>query len=932
MNRWYKWMAGLDQLIKGNPRFVPLLRYGETIERMHQEESAIHDAALRIGKRWRGLGKRGEQLASVLDTLANMSYLTPAEVRAGIVRQPTATELATITRGLDTETLGVLSDVRSIFDNFLTVVEQNATSSATRIISDPARLAAKQNEIRAAIAEMRNRPYFPFMRFGRHFVLVKDAAGRVARFETFERSGFRSAEAIQQAAYQKAKATAAPGEVVSFGIMSENVAPFVGMPGPLLEMIKRDLNLTPSQLAELENIQLRHSPALSFQRLQKSNFTPGYSMDFRRSFAKYFFHGGRYHSKTKFAYALSGFIQQAKDTLNDNKANMIASYMKDHMDNTILDAKGDHGWFKGGIFLWGLGYSAYGAAQNLAQMPMIIYPVLAAKFGGIGVGDRRAMAELAKSMADVTNYYKKGSYRTATEFELKALDYGIRRGIISETQAPQLAGMSAQNNLYNGVAGNALERGTVHFMEKAAWMFEMSEQFLRRSTYRAALRLAQKYPNSKGVQEALQRRNDEYNELQTTGFAGRVYSPNEAAAMVTAADMTQQANFVYARYARPRFMRGKLSGTIFVFQKYLQSVIHLLGQNKSDVLPRYLLMAALMGGASGIPGYDELKAILKLTARKLFGKDFNLDLQVREWAQQLFNGKIPPDIMLHGLARGGFGLPALIDMMGEKPGRGLGGKPGQNSAVPEFDMSRMFSTKVLPFDLDPLLNPGNDVNKTVADTTQRASGAVFSVGFNLYKALQGDSGATNGPGDPKWWGEWKRWEKTIPRALKDASHAYRSMEEGRDRGKGGPNSAATVVPFDVRDTEQMFEVLGMAGGFAPRRLNAQWDRIMAEADTEKYYDLRRKGLLGQMFEATQGRDPEEMAAVQKDIRKFNGELPDYARARVITADTVSQSMQAQFREKNAKESGTPVRKTNIGIARHIQDLFPETTVDVRKVR
>lgn len=929
MNRWFKYMAGLDQLNKANPNFPPLNRYAETVEQMHQEESAIHDAAVRVAKKWRGLGKKGEGLVQLLDDMAHMRYRTPAEVTAGTSRMPTRAELDTLVRkySIDDETLKVFNDIRKMFDAFLSVVESNAVSTASRIVRDPARLQAKVAEIRAQIAEMRTKPYFPFIRFGRHFVLKKDASGRTVDFQTYERRGLVSAERVQQRAYQEAVRTKAIDEQVTFGILDENVAPFVGMPPAMLDMIKTQLNLTPDQLTALEQIQLQRSPALSFGRLMKSNYIPGYSMDFKRAFARYFFHGGKYHARTKYANVLNGLVEQAGSVQNDNKAHLIRDYMRDHLQNTVLDAKGDHGVFKGAIFTWGLGYSVYGAAQNLAQMPMVIFPTLAAKFGGIGIGDRRASFELMKAMTDVTSFYKRGTYTGMNDFEMKALDYGIKRGIISETQAPQLAGLSVQGNLYQGFAGNALERGSVQFQEKAAWMFEMSEQFLRRATYRAALRLAMKYPNTKAVQEAVVRRSSEYADLQ-----GR-FSQQQAAAMVTAADMTSQANFVYARYARPRFMRGKLSGTLLVFQKYMQSLTMLLGQNKSDILPRYLLMAALLGGQGAIPGYDEFRDILKFIAKHLFGKDFNLDLKTREWVTQLTNGTVPPDIVLHGLARGGFGIPALLDLMGSKPSRGLGVGPGQNTAVPQFDMSRMVSmSHFLPFELGKLLDPGKNQDKALAEQTQRASGAVFSVGFNLYKALQGDSGAVNGPNDPKWWAEWKRWEKTIPRALKDTSHAMRAFVEGRERGKGGPESAPTIVPFDPRDTEQMSEIIGLGLGFTPRRLQEKWDSIMAKVEVQGYFDVKREALLQQMFEATSGKDPKEIESVTKDIRKFNSELPDFARGKGISFDTVQNSIRTRALQKNARESGVPFQKSNIGISQHIDALFPGTVIDVRKPR
>lgn len=925
MNRFYKWMAGLDQLIKGNPTFIPLLQYGERIRQMHNEEATIHDAAIRVGKRWRSLGSRGENLSALFDDMANMRYLTPTEVKVDTVRHPTNVELDALLKKhkIDAETLKVFDSVRAMFDGFLTNVEGNAIQAASRILTNPVALAQKIDEIRAQIKEMRAKPYFPFIRFGQHFVMVKNAAGRVVKFETFERRGLRSAESQQMATYKTASAAKAIDEVVTYGLLPENSSPFVGMPPVLLNLIKTQLKLTQDQIEALEQIQLQQSPALSFKRLMKSTYTPGYSQDFLRAFARYFFHGGKYHARTKFGSDLRGDIAAARMTPNDNKANMIADYMQDHLDNTILDAKGDFGIFKGAIFLWAMGYVPAAAAQNLSQTPMITLPFLAAKFGTPGLSDLRAAKAIVKAMGTITNFYKKSSYTKMTNFEAKALEYGIKTGRISETQAPELAGLSAQGNLYQGIAGNALQRGAVNFQEKAAWMFEMAEQFNRRVAFRAALDLAMSHPNSKGVKEALSTYSNEYHSLQMAN--GGSFSPQQAAAIVTAAHAVDSTQFIYARYARPRIFRGRIPGTLFVFKKYMQSVLFLLGQNKADVLPRYLLIAALLGGMGGLPGYDDFRDILRAVALWLFGKDFNLDRKVREWVTQHTDGTIPPDIVLHGLARIGFGIPALVDMLGHAPGRGLRSTmPGQNVPFPTLDRSKALSMgNILPVEIGKLMAPQKDVNATIAEQTQKASGAVFSVGFNLYKFLQSDEAIS----DPK------RWEKTIPRALMSASRSYRAFSEGRERGKGGPNSAPTIVPFDTRDTEQMMEALAMAAGYQPVRLQAKWDSILAKVEVEKYYGMRRSALLHQMFEATSGKIPQEIDAVRKDIIKYNKDIIGTpAAGKVILPETLQSSMENRQRARIAKEIGIPNQTGNIGISRYVDTLFPETTVDVRRVR
>jgi hypothetical protein len=89
----------------------------------------------------------------------------------------------------------------------------------------------------------------------------------------------------------------------------------------------------------------------------------------------------------------------------------------------------------------------------------------------------------------------------------------------------------------------------------------------------------------------------------------------------------------------------------------------------------------------------------------------------------------------------------------------------------------------------------------------------------------------------------------------------------------------------------------------------------------------------QHFEAVKGKNPEEVQRVRDSIIKYNKELPDWGKGKVITGDALLQSAQARERDRLAKEIGVPTQRGNVPIARHIQSLYPEErTVDVRRVR
>lgn len=924
MNWFYKFFAGLLELQTANPLFAPLQKYVERVRAMHADETGIHDAAMRIMKDWRSLGEQAGNLSKFIQDLQTMPYLTSDQRKLRLWRHPTQQEFNDLVtkHKLSDGAVQLYNRIRQMDETFLRLIEQNAVDQAQRQITDPIKLADRIDDIRAYGRLARAQPFFPYTRFGRYYASVKDAAGKVTHFETFEpKKAFgitvKSAERYQQAR-KKELERQNPNSVVTTGVLPETAGPLIGMPTLLLQQMQgEDIGLTPDQISIIQQLQGMRNPAMTLGKraIYGPEATPGYSLDLQRSFARYYFHGGRYYAKVRHAWGLRGNIAEAQLS-SGNKAGLIASYMDDHLHNTVLDARGDFGFFKGAIFLWAMGYVPAAATQNLTQTPMITLPFLAGKFGDVS-----ATRHILKAMSQLTSFYKRGKYDNMGGFEFDALSYGIKTGRISETQAPELAGIATGNNLITGQGGTRFQRNVVAFQEKAAFMFEMAEQFNRRIAFRAALNLALEKPNAKFVDESVQKYSKEFEALKGQ------FNEAQARAIISAVAATEQTQYVYARYARPRFMRGPKS-ILFVFKRYMQSTLFMLGQNKADVLPRYLVIAMLMGGLGGVPGYDDLAPIIRSFARWFFGKDVSVDRLVREYVMQWFDGKVEPDLVLHGLARRGFGLPGLLDLMGSfftgNPGRGLSARPASNIPFPIIDRSKALSMgNILPVDLGKMFEPTNDLNKTEADQAQKASGAVFSVGFNLYKALMDAHMQKT---------DVKTWEKAMPRALADVSRNYRALSEGRERGRGGPASAATIVSYDPRDTEQMMEAFALLGGYQPLRQQAKWDQIMAKAEVESFYDFTRKGLMEQYFEARKGGNAGEITKVRDEIVQFNKTLPEYARGMVITADGLLKSMQGHERQLQARERGTSTQKSKIPIDRYVNSLFPEATIDVRRVK
>lgn len=939
---WFlKYFAGLHQLVYVNPRHGPLVHYYELEQQLKEIETRTIDPSVQIAKEWGSLGAEGDRLVGVMDELVNMNYLSPAERSAGIVRQPTAAEITAILgrAKVGPEGAKVLGKIRDSIRIFNGLVTQNAINRAA---GNPKKIA----ELRAQHTLLQQRPYFPLMHFGDHYIIVRDASGSIIHAETVEGRINLTARRRQEARRKTLAAKLAPGETIHVGVLREESRPLVGMPPQLLNMIFEtwSLKLTPEEINDAPILQalslLGIKPILDprFQRKfyipNYSNLTPGYSGDFKRSYASYFFHGAKYLAKVQMLPQMAATVKQA-EALEGSRNGYIANYMRDHFEHTIKDARGQFGMAKGFIFLWALGYSPAAATQNMMQM-FLSHSWLGAKYGDV-VGTKA----LVKAIGDQKNYYKRGKYtdirtgvsrgnvvRSGNFFEL-AMAEAILAGRITESQAAELAGMSQGSNIWGSVGANYIHRKYTQLLDNSAVMFEMVEQWNRRAVFAAALELAMKYPTAKGVKEAERVFADRIRRLQTE----RGFSEQEAKAIAAAMYAVDQTQFVYERGVRPRFMRNRWAATVLVFKTYIQSLLFTLGTNKSDVMWRYLLTMMLLGGLAGLPLWDDLKGLLKLATR---GK-FDIDREARIFILDLFGGKVDPEVVLHSLARRGWGVAAFLDTVGGlftgRPGRDVlatpkieGGKVtgfAQSVPFPVLDRSSAVNPgSVLPVDLGAFT--GEDVDRAIAQQAQKASGAVFSVGFNLIRFL-----ADNQYG----YGDVKRWERIFPRALRSATQSFRALREGRERVKGGPAGGSTLLSFDTRDPMAMAEVYGeiaaMAMGYQPTRKSARWENILAEIEVEKYYDVQKKMLYQQYWEAVKGQRQEEISSAINAVGDYNKSLPDFARGQKITGPMLHDSIKARAKAEQQREAGIPGKK-NIGIKQEINRLYPGGAIDVRK--
>ena len=908
MNKFYKVMVHLFQLTELNPRLDGLQRYAETMRIANTEEAKITDAALRIVKDWDNLRQQGENLTLLIDDVTNMVYRTPQEVAQGIQRHPTQAELQALIRihRVSADALRVFNDIRRVFNVFLDLSSQLARDEALKI-TDPVARAAAINAINANVAGLRSKPYFPFMRNGRHVVIVRNAAGVTVHREHFERRGLVSAERQQKEAIKQMTAAFGPDFTVTPDILPPSSGPLIGMPKTMLDAIAAKLQLTPAQSKAMEQLRFELAPAQSFRhRFQNKRYTKGYSRDFRRSFAQYFFHGARWYVKVKYKDILEQNILDVRQSIGQTSTPLkrleIANFMTDHLHKNFLDPSLDFITLKAAAVFWTLGFVPVSAAVNLSQVPMVSLPFLGGKFGDI-----RASKELVTAIFNTQNFWKKKSYKGLTQPDMIALDYAIQTGRLDQTLAAELASWSQNSNLGTGYGGGTGARAMHELLQKAMWMFEIAEKANRRITFMATLNLARKDPNNTWGRQVLGQYTDELTRMMASGIPA-----SEARAIIIASHVVDQTQFMATQESRPKFMRGKW-GTLFLFKRFIQGVLFANLNNKRDVLPRSILVMLLMAGLGGLPGYEDLKEITRLLGWWIYGRDWSVERELRKLVRSMTDESWAPDLLLHGTSRMAFGLPALLNA--------LGSTVGMQKFMPTQDLSRSLSIgPILPIQVGAAFGPPvKDAPSRFAEQSARAGGVVGGLAFNFYKALGSRDDAS----------DFKRWEMAMPRFARNMSHSYRAFSEQKERGK----TQVPIITYDTRDPEHLGEIIGLAGGFQPRRLTAQWDYLRDKAEVTGFVDMQRGMLLAQWGEAIRRGDSTELETVRAATVRFNDELPDFLTAKRLTAKTIETSVKTRIRTQAMQAAGNEPIRANQPIADEMRRLHPEANViDAQRVR
>lgn len=893
---WFsKLFYGLHQLAWRNQHIEPLRNYVSLAERWNTARMQWIARADETARKWDKLpAAQRDALSDVLFWATEMRYRTPAEVRQGVVRQPTQQELmqAFRQRRMTRDSINLYSEVSGRFNDFLADVERVTRQNILATIRDPAMQQRALMELAADMAQMRKKPYFPMVRFGEWTITVRDPAAKdaVVWFSAYASSAERDA-AVRSVAMRFNQ------HRIQVGRMIEEAHEFMGLPAPLLKQIKNNLpGISQAQQDWIDKLMHLNAPEQSFRkRWLNRTGTPGYSLDAFRAFAHYFVKGGNYLARIEYNKPLSDQITLLRNTMpgirDTYRRGLMIEYMQKH-HRYIMEGGQDWSKAKALFAIWQLGYSPVAAGMNLTQNIQVSWPYFTTLFG-----NAKASASMLKAMANLRRTFTFSTVGQSQAF-IAAKEELIAQGKIDVGQAPELGNFAEGNRLSRLMAGNELQRAWRSFLYYGMIGFQYTEKFNRNLTFAVAWDLANANPNLPILRRIANHRVDEVFDIS----ARRGLTHEQAVAVLFAREAIDRTQFVYSPLSRPPFLRSGPVSAFMVFFGYIQSMLYAMRHNPGAA--KMWLISLSLYGIAGLPGADDLNELIKLAARRGLGINFNPQKEMRKFVHAITRGtifdQVGPDLAMHGISRYSFGMGLMAEGWG----------------VPRFDASVNGSmAKIVP-GLAELAKNLSTVSQqstwkdVTADLAKNAAGAGFGQMFALLKFLQAPPGSD----------EWKKWESILPRAAKAVSKAYRYATKGEETTSNG----AKFVGFNVRDPDDRATIIAQALGFNSTKVTSKWEAVLSVADDIKFYQSRRLSLLAQLDDAVRTKDVQGIKDINKAIVEYNKEMKTLNLVGLgLDGDIIRQSLQMRARNRIQMELDIPQMKKTLPFVQEQRKLWPD---------
>jgi hypothetical protein len=906
-----KYALTLRQMAWRNPH-IPELREYQSLR--DQENSRTMEVIARADARareWDNLPRQqSDRLSQLLFWATEMRYRSANEVRNRVVRQPTQQELAAQIRqlGLSREAVGLYQRVNGDFTDFLTRMDGVFRRQIQqRFMNNPQQMAVELAKLTADMAQLRRRPYFPMVRFGKYALTGRrptaaGGRGRVEFFALYPTPEERDAAVTHVHNHYQGQLD------LSITQVPESAFDFMGLPGPLLERIKNQLpGITAQQSDWIDRFSQLMAPEQSFKkRWLRRQGTTGYSLDGLRAYAQYFRSGSRYLSRIEFNDPINNVMnsldQSVRNAADGTSRQIIADMVRSHAKDMNTAGK-DWSKLKALTFFMQLGFSPAAAAMNLTQVPVVSYPYLSRLFG------ERSVLELGENVAraGARTLFTRGlqNLQGTPGLDLAHAEM-VSQGRIDIGQAAELGSFAESSRIDQSWLGDRFQRAARTASYWSSWMFGNVERFNREWLFETAYKLALDNPNNRHVQELqIQKYRDHQDVMARTGMTS-----DQAAAFLVAREAIDRTQFNYQD--RPKALRGPVAQATRIYFMYTQHMLFALANN-----PGRLKMALILGalyGAMGMPGADDLDAFVHLLAVKVFGKDFNLKKATREYVRQATKGtfldEYGPDLALHGISRYGFGMSLLPEFMG----------------WPQFDASGNGSMgKLIPGFADAMngwANSGGDPDawkNTSTKVLQDLAGPGLGVFFPWMKSAMA----------APYSGDQSKWEAVLPRGFRAMADAYHMWE---NKGITAPNGARTAK-LDPNDPNDRATIIAQALGFTPRVRGEQYEVYEMMNNTKMFYQGKKMELSADLVRAIRNQDAQAQSDVVAGLKKYNEDVvkdghPELA----VKVNTFVSGIRTRMKNIAKTEANIPLQKSDISLQRNYQQLVPGQIKDQRRVQ
>lgn len=866
-----KWFHTLQQVGYANPHIQQLQRYIDTVRqwaRTRMSWMARSDGRLR---QWYDLNRteRGGLAALLYDQTLAQKFAD--------LNDPNVSRLYKLT----SRSRDLAQQIRQDFNDFLTAVEESLIARAqVQLAGNPIAMAQEVARVRERFAPLYDRPYFPLTRFGDHVVVLK--ATRDGKY--FDRQ-YKAGETVFRGHYftaAQAKLEAArlrrevPGVDVKLDEVAKGERSFQGMPGPLLQALKGDytLNLSPEQIQALDEHIYRTDPGHGFvKHLLRRKGTAGFSEDAMRTYANYFFHGASHLARMQHSLQLHDAANSLRTTVDQlggdvRKRRDISNYANAHL-SWLMNPETDWANLRGIVAVSYLGFGLQTALINLTQVPMVTYPHLAALYG-----DGKAIRAIQKSYGDVMKALR--ATRSMTQAEQQAIEKWANGQPLTTRE-------QATVDKFTGLTPDQLDMLKAGYLE--GWLDESQATELAASAeggwitrFRATSELGY-YSRLVGHYAMVPFQVAEKINRRVTALArynlAREAGVNHADSVKMARESVSRTQFEYAKWNRPELLRGR-RGVFMMFMQYQLNMLYFASGGDKGWW-RWLAMMLLAVGPMGLPFAENIKDLINWIGSRENVR-LNVGYEAKKHAEKL--GQligVSPDLLLHGLARIGFGT-MLFD---------LSASMGMGRILPGTD----------------LLAPG-DPDRKMSRAVEEAGGASTALLMRFIQAATRSDLSTM-----------ERIEKAMPfsamqRAMQATRWALRGAEETR--------SGADIVKFDTKDPWELAEIAGRAViGSMPRRVSEARDEMRMRQDFANYYRTRREVLLREFDRESEHGERQDVQEVIAAIRKYNQEVP--VPSMRITGQQLNESRKRREMSRRRLESGHAPSRQEEGVYRAVKE-------------